>query len=165
MCLKCPYMQQETEPDGDSVWSSGSVSASEGGTDNTSSVGSPLRDLPTVRAKGMLTTTMKLSSNEKTFLRKYSPELCCIFQPCVCRYNKCLQLWNSSVIKFPVKSVTFLYYCFHFIITGLCFLDSHTEPFSDYLTSLNQSKCISYSSCQFVCLYILVLCSNTMVML
>lgn len=41
----------ETEPDGDSVWSSRSVSASDGGTDNNSSVGSLLRDLPTVRAK------------------------------------------------------------------------------------------------------------------
>lgn len=52
-------MCQETEPDGDSVWSSRSVSASDGGTDNTSSVGSPLRDLPTVRAKGRLTVKAK----------------------------------------------------------------------------------------------------------
>ncbi|KAG0721670.1 hypothetical protein GWK47_046009 [Chionoecetes opilio] len=39
----------ETEPDGDSLWSSGSVGVSEAGTDH-SSMDSALRDLPTVRA-------------------------------------------------------------------------------------------------------------------
>ncbi|XP_063860929.1 rootletin-like isoform X1 [Scylla paramamosain] len=39
----------ETEPDGDSMWSTTSVGASEAGTDN-SSLDSALRDLPTVRA-------------------------------------------------------------------------------------------------------------------